>query len=194
MATSLPEAIAYDELYLTGSSKADDVTASLALEGSTGYVTFTAEGESASFDTSSTAQTENCTYTTTQVKCTLPKPLDAIVLAGMGGNDRLALAISESYWETTTPVLLGGEGSDELLGSAHTEDLLVDGNGTGDDTLKAYAYDDALLNNEGADVLEGGNGNDLLLSSGTCLGGHPAGRRSEQRRRQRAEQRLLGQG
>ena len=170
MATALPEYLGYDELYMTGSSKADDVTASFGFEGATGYVSFATEGGSAPFDTSSGAQSENCTYTTTQVKCTLPKPLDAIVMAGMAGNDRLALNITESFWERTTPVLLGGEGNDELLGSGHTEDLLVDGNGTGDDVLKAYAYDDALLNNEGADVLEGGNGNDLLLSSGTCQG------------------------
>jgi Ca2+-binding RTX toxin-like protein len=157
-------------LYLTGSSGKDRVTATFGFEGPTGYVTFATEGESAQFDTSEGAQTENCSYEATKVKCTLPKPLDAIVMAGMAGDDRLALNISESYWETTTPIILGGEGNDELLGSGHTEDLLVDGNGPGNDVLKAFAYDDGLLNNEGADVLEGGNGNDLLLSSGLCEG------------------------
>jgi Ca2+-binding RTX toxin-like protein len=170
IATSLPETLAYDELYLTGSKGADRVTASFGFEGSKGYVSFATEGESAIFDTSSTVASEGCAYTATLVKCTLPKPLDSIVMAGMAGNDRLALSISEKFWETTVPVLLGGEGSDEVLGSAFTEDLLVDGNGFGNDIEKAYNYDDALLNNEGADALEGGNGNDLLLSSGTCEG------------------------
>jgi Ca2+-binding RTX toxin-like protein len=170
LATSLPETLSYDELYLTGSKAADRVTASFGFEGSKGYVSFAAEGESGTFDTSTAAASEGCTYTATLVKCTLPKPLDSIVMAGMAGNDRLALNVSEKFWETTTPVVLGGEGSDEVLGSAYTEDLLVDGNGAGNDTEKAYNYDDALLNNEGADTLEGGNGNDLLLSSGTCEG------------------------
>ena len=170
IATSLPSYLGYDELYLTGSSKADDVTASFGYEGATGYVSFAAEGESAPFDTSSDAGSENCTYEATLVRCNLPKPLDAIVMAGMAGDDRLALNATESSWETTTPILLGGEGDDEILGSGHTEDLLVDGNGAGNDVEKAYAYDDGLLNNEGADVLEGGNGNDLLLSMAACEG------------------------
>jgi Ca2+-binding RTX toxin-like protein len=157
-------------LYLTGSSGKDQVAASFGFEGPTGYVSFATEGESAQFDTSEGAQTEGCTYEATKVRCTLPKPLDAIVMAGMAGNDRLSVSITETFWETTTPIMLGGEGSDELLGSGHTEDLLVDGNGAGNDTLRAYAFDDGLLNNEGADTLEGGNGNDLLLSAGTCEG------------------------
>lgn len=158
------------ELYMTGSSGADRVIAHMYLEGSTGYVTFATEGESAQFDTSVDAASEGCSYAPAEVKCTLPKMLDTIVMAGMAGNDRLALNVTEQFWETTTPILLGGEGDDEILGSGHTEDLLVDGNGSGSDIEKAYAYDDALLNNEGADTLEGGNGNDLLVSSGTCEG------------------------
>jgi Ca2+-binding RTX toxin-like protein len=168
MATSA--ATPWVALYMTGSTGKDQVTASFGFEGATGYVSFATEGESAQFDTSEAAKTEGCAYEASKVKCTLPKPLDAIVMAGMAGDDKLSLNISETYWERTTPILLGGEGNDELLGSGHTEDLLVDGNGTGNDTLKAYAYDDGLLNNEGADVLEGGNGNDLLLSSETCQG------------------------
>jgi len=158
------------ELYLTGSTNTDRVNAAFTLEGATGYVTFTTEGESASFDTSTDAATAGCSYEAAKVKCTLPKMLDSIVMAGMAGNDKLSLTATEQFWETTTPVMLGGEGNDEVLGSAHTEDLLIDGNGAGNDTLKAYSYDDGLLNNEGADTLEGGAGNDLLVSSGTCEG------------------------
>lgn len=46
--------------------------------------------------------------------------------------------------------------------------MLVDGNGVGNDTLRAFNYDDALINNEGKDNLQGGNGNDLLLSATNC--------------------------
>ena len=163
-------AVNWVELYLTGSTGADKVTASFSLEKSIGYVTFTTEGESAQFDTSSDAASAGCAYEATKVKCTLPKMLDAIVMAGMAGNDRLALNVTEQFWETTTPIMTGGEGNDEVVGSGDTEDLLVDGNGSGEDVLKALGYDDGLLNNEGADTLEGGNGNDLLVSSGTCEG------------------------
>jgi Ca2+-binding RTX toxin-like protein len=170
MSTGIPASMNWVELYLTGSSSTDRVSAGFGFEGPTGYVTFTTEGESAPFDTSADAASAGCTYEAAKVKCTLPKPLDAIVMAGMAGNDKLTLGIGEKFWETTTPIMLGGEGNDEVNGSAFTEDLLVDGNGTGADTLKAFSYDDALMNNEGADTLEGGNGNDLLVSSGTCEG------------------------
>jgi Ca2+-binding RTX toxin-like protein len=163
-------ATSWVELYLTGSTGVDRVSASFGFEGAVGYVTFATEGESAQFDVSGDAATAGCTYEATKVKCILPKKLDSIAMAGMAGNDRLALNVSEQSWETTTPILLGGEGNDEILGSGYTEDLLVDGNDSGGDVLKAFAYDDGLLNNEGADTLEGGNGNDLLVSSGTCEG------------------------
>jgi Ca2+-binding RTX toxin-like protein len=171
MVASAPSTLGWVALYLTGSSEHDEVTASFSVDGEgTGHVVFTKAGTSASFDTSSDAKSGNCEYSAGEVACALPKPLDAITLAGVGGNDKLSLSISEQYWETTTPTLLGGEGSDELFGSAHTEDVVVDGPGSGSDTLYAYAYDDALINNEGADNLQGGNGNDLLLSASNCDG------------------------
>jgi Ca2+-binding RTX toxin-like protein len=171
--TSLPSALSWDELFLTGSAKVgtangnDHVKALYSLVGGTGYVTFTTEGESASFDTSSNAASANCTYTAAEVKCGLPKPLDAITVAGMSGSDILTL---EGFPETTTPVLLGGEGNDQLTIGNGTEDMIVDGNGAGNDTLSSGNYDDALINNEGADTLQGGNGNDLLLSASNCDG------------------------
>ncbi|HEY5815329.1 MAG TPA: hypothetical protein VIS95_03210 [Solirubrobacterales bacterium] len=167
MATSVPAALSWVQLFLTGSIGTDRVNAAYSLEGGTGYVTFTTEGESASFDTSGDAASTNCAYEATKVKCTLPKPLDSITLAGMDGNDRLALS---GFPETTTPVMLGGEGDDEVLGGGSSEDMLVDGNGNGNDVLKAFGYDDALINNEGQDNLQGGNGNDLLLSAVNCEG------------------------
>jgi Ca2+-binding RTX toxin-like protein len=167
MVTNLPASLNWVELFLSGSTSTDRVRALYSLEAGTGYVTFTTEGESAAFDVSGDAASANCVYEAAKVKCTLPRPLDAIALGGMAGNDYLTL---EGFPETTTPVLLGGEGSDELTASNGTEDMLVDGNGAGNDVLKAGSYDDALINNEGADNLQGGNGNDLLLSAANCEG------------------------
>lgn len=167
MVTNLPGTLNWVELFLTGSNAADRVKATYALEAGTGYVTFATEGESAAFDVGGDAASANCTYETAKVKCTLPRPLDAITLGGMAGNDALTLA---GFPETTTPVLLGGEGNDELTAANGTEDMLVDGNGAGNDTLSAGSYDDALINNEGTDNLQGGNGNDLLLSASNCEG------------------------
>jgi Ca2+-binding RTX toxin-like protein len=171
MVAPLPENLAWQELYVTGSSLEDKVEAAFSIDKSgTGHVVFTTESGSAPFDTSSDAKTAGCEYEEAEVQCTLAKPTDAIVMAGMAGKDKLSLNITESFWEITSPILLGGEGDDELFGSGHTEDMLVDGNGNGNDKLYAYAYDDALINNEGADTLEGGNGNDLLLSASVCDG------------------------
>jgi Ca2+-binding RTX toxin-like protein len=172
MVTELPESLNWVELYLTGSTAKDHVKATYTAES----VTFTTEGESAAFDTSGDAASAGCTYEAAKVTCLHSKGVDAITLAGMGGDDILTL---EGFPETTTPVMLGGEGSDELNGGKSSEDVLVDGPGAGNDTLRAYAYDDALLNNEGADNLEGGNGNDLLVSSGTCQADNLQGATSE---------------
>jgi Ca2+-binding RTX toxin-like protein len=164
---SPPANLGWVQLYLTGSTGTDRVKASYTLEAGTGYVTFVTEGESAPFDTSANAASPNCAYEAAKVKCTLPKPLDAITLAGMAGNDSLQL---EGFPEMVTPVLLGGEGNDELATGNGTEDMLVDGNGSGADSLRSGNYDDALIANEGADSLQGGNGNDLLLSASLCDG------------------------
>ncbi|MFN8160481.1 MAG: hypothetical protein U0R52_05485, partial [Solirubrobacterales bacterium] len=126
------------------------------------------------FDTSASAASEGCTVATdgqgngTSVTCSLPRALDAITLAGMGGADRLTIS---GFLETASPVLLGGQGGETLLqGANNTEDLLVDGPGVAGDTLKTLARDDAAINNEGTDVLEGGYGNDLLVSAAVCNG------------------------
>jgi Ca2+-binding RTX toxin-like protein len=156
-------AVAHDVAYLVGSSGNDEVNASIS--GST--VTFSSYGA-----TTFAGESEGCSYTEEgkRASCTLPAEasgLDAVVMAGMKGNDHLAVS-GGGFELTTSPELMGGEGNDTLSGSGSTEDVLIDGNGTGEDHLSAFGYDDWLLNNEGKDVLEGGNGNDLLLSSTTC--------------------------
>jgi Ca2+-binding RTX toxin-like protein len=162
MVTSPPATLSWVGLYLTGSTGVDHVKATYTAES----VTFVTEGESAQFDTSANGAA-GCTYEAAKVTCSLSKSLDSITLAGMAGNDTLTL---EGFPELSTPVLLGGEGNDTLTAGNGTEDMLVDGNGSGEDILRSNNYDDALINNEGKDTLEGGLGNDLLLSVSICDG------------------------
>jgi Ca2+-binding RTX toxin-like protein len=163
----IPLRMRWVQLFLTGSSAADKVKIIYTPSAGTAYVTFTAEAGSALFDTSTDAASENCIYQASSVKCNLPRALDAITVAGMAGDDNLTL---EGFPLTTSPILLGGEGSDVLTAGSGTEDLLVDGNGVGHDQLTATSYDDALINNEGADTLYAGGGNDLMLSASLCDG------------------------
>jgi Ca2+-binding RTX toxin-like protein len=92
------------------------------------------------------------------------EPPDAVVVAGLGGDDVLA---ATGFPPTTSVILLGGEGDDALTGT-EAEDVLVDG--PGDDTVSAGAGDDALPNNQGEDSLSAGPGNDLFISNAVCEG------------------------
>jgi|GEM_PF-834326 len=170
MLTTNP-AVAHDTAYMVGSNGNDEVN--VKLNGAT--ITFTSYGS-----TRFAGESEGCSYKDEgeeggegkTAECTLPagtSAFDAVVMAGMKGADHPAVVGSE-FLLKTSPVVLGGEGNDSLGGSGKTEDVLVDGNGAGSDALKGYGYDDWLLNNEGIDAVEGGNGNDLFLSSTTCDG------------------------
>jgi Ca2+-binding RTX toxin-like protein len=155
----------HDAAYLVGSEGDDEVNISL----SGGTITFTSYGA-----THFGGESEGCTYSeeSKTAKCSLPEgasSFDAVLLAGMKGNDGLNV-VGGGIELITSPTLLGGQGNDSLTGSGTTEDVLVDGNGAGNDVLKGYNYDDWLLNNEGQDTIEGGNGNDLFVSSTTCGG------------------------
>ncbi|MFN8160473.1 MAG: calcium-binding protein [Solirubrobacterales bacterium] len=169
MATSSPSYVDARDFYLTGSSANDAVTATY--DSASRTVTFSTT--SGTFDTSANDNpSADCpTFAGTSVTCKVgssPAFLDAIVLAGRAGSDSLAMS---SFPDTASPVLLGGEGGDSnLSGGGVTEDLLVDGPGASNDSLTAWGRDDALLNNEGDDNLQGGNGNDLLLSAVLCGG------------------------
>lgn len=147
------------QLYVVGSSGADDLTATYT--GTT--VTFTLAG--AVFDSDSAAG-GGCSATATSATCTLPPAgLDSILLTGMGGEDQI---VASGFPTTVGVVLLGGEDGDELTGGAASEDALIDGPGAGADDLFALGGDDILNHNGGADLLEGGDGNDLFLSVSTC--------------------------
>ncbi len=155
-----PGQTAYSQLYLVGSSGKDVVTATY----SAGAVTFALT--SGSFDQSPSAAA-GCTVTASQASCSLSRPLDSVVLAGMGGDDSLNAA---GFPASVAVVEIGGEGDDAIVGGEATEDVLVDGPGGGADQLSAGGGDDALLHNGGADTLLGGSGNDLFLSNSVCDG------------------------
>ncbi|HET8566890.1 MAG TPA: hypothetical protein VFL77_10505 [Solirubrobacterales bacterium] len=151
----------YSQLYLVGSSGGDDVTATY----SSGSVTF--HLVSGTFDLGA-----GCTATATDATCPLPTTLDSLLLAGMGGNDRIA---ASNFPASVGVVAIGGEGDDTITGGEESEDILVDGPGGGADLLSALGGDDALTHNGGADELLGGNGNDLFLSNSVCDGERIAG-------------------
>jgi Ca2+-binding RTX toxin-like protein len=154
-----PEEPGLTQLYLTGSSADDEVTATYS-PGPPAGVSFELASP-ASFD----QVPAGCELSAPgQMVCTPAAPLDALVLAGMGGDDALSVS---GFPMSTSVVALGGAGDDSLDGGSG-EDMLVDG--PGEDVLSALAGDDALLNNAGDDALDGGVGNDLLLSNSICDG------------------------
>ncbi|HEY5976354.1 MAG TPA: calcium-binding protein [Solirubrobacterales bacterium] len=156
-----PGATPFTQLYLTGSSTVDALTATYTATPAPA-VTFTLGTGSAGFD----GVDGGCgTPSGAQVTCALPAPLDSILIAGLGGADTLR---ADGFPDRTAVVIAGGEGGDELIGGTASEDVLVDGPGSGGDGLSALGGDDALLHNGGADSLLGGEGNDLFLSNSVC--------------------------
>ncbi len=94
----------------------------------------------------------------------LAEPPDSVLVAGLAGEDTLSAV---GFPATTSIVLLGGEGGDELTSGA-TEDADVDG--AGDDLVDAGGGDDAVPNNGGDDSLQAGPGEDLFISNSVCDG------------------------
>jgi Ca2+-binding RTX toxin-like protein len=155
-----PGATPYAQIYLVGSSGNDNVSASY----STSAVTF--HLSAGAFDQSA-GDAGGCTVSATDATCSLPTPLDSLLLAGMDGNDTIA---ATNFPASVGVVATGGEGNDTIAGGEESEDILVDGPGGGADNLDARGGDDALTHNGGADELLGGNGNDLFLSNSICDG------------------------
>jgi Ca2+-binding RTX toxin-like protein len=166
MVTSFPTNLNWAEVYMLGSNGNDAVNMTYT-EGTSPKVTFTATA--GTFATEASVQSAGCSYTTSKVECTLSKKPDTILMAGLQGDDQLSMSGFPAEIPLT-PSLLGGEGNDTLEGNGQTEDVIVDGDGAFNDFLTGRGFDDALVNNEGADKLEGGNGNDLFVSLGTCEG------------------------
>ncbi|HEX7278180.1 MAG TPA: calcium-binding protein [Solirubrobacterales bacterium] len=154
----------FSQLYLVGSSGNDSVTASYSPTGVEFQLT------SGSFDQDPTAAA-GCTVAATEATCTLPSPLDSLLLAGMAGQDTL---LAGGFPASVGVVAIGGGGADAIT-AGDGGDILVDGPGSGEDSLSALGGDDALTHNGGADELLGGNGNDLFLSNSVCDGEQIAG-------------------
>lgn len=152
-------------LYLTGSDEDDAVTASYAA----GVVTFAlGPGSEGAFDTSPAAAGGCAAPAGGKVTCPAPSPPDSVLLAGLDGNDTLAVSgFGTGTTESTSVIMLGNGGNDELS-SGLTEDALVDG--AGEDTADAGGRDDAVPNNEGGDQLHAGAGEDLFVSNAVCDG------------------------
>ena len=152
-------------LYLTGSNEDDVVTASYAA----GVVTFTlGPGSEGAFDTDPAAAGGCAPPAGGAVACAVSSPPDSVVLAGLDGEDTLAVSgFGAGATEATSVVLLGNGGGDELS-SGLTEDALVDG--AGEDTADAGGRDDAVPNNDGGDQLHAGAGEDLFVSNAVCDG------------------------
>jgi Ca2+-binding RTX toxin-like protein len=156
------------DVYVVGSGGADGIE---ALD--TGSTVEVSLSGGASFNTTA-ADAGGCTVSATHASCPLgaaagPVPaLDAIVLAGMGGDDTIR---ATGFPAGATVIALGGAGTDTVE-TGPSEDVLVDGppSDTGADGLHAGSGDDALIHNGGADYLDGGEGSDLFLSVSTCDG------------------------
>jgi len=156
-----PAETANPDVYLGGSSVADEVSAGY----SANAVTFELGPSSAGSFDAGEAIAGGCNAPSSgKVVCPIPSPPDAIVLAGLAGADRLAAA---GFPETTSPILLGGEDADVLTGG-ETEDAVIDG--AGEDVSNAAGGDDAVPNNPGADELLAGRGDDLFVSNAVCEG------------------------
>jgi Ca2+-binding RTX toxin-like protein len=148
-------------VYLTGSSGDDEVSASFAPDA----VTFELDaGSEGAFDAAEAGAGGCDAPSGGTVVCPVAGPADALLLAGLSGSDSLSLA---GFPETTSPILLGGEGADRLTGAA-TEDAVVDGAGA--DSVDAAGGDDAVPNNPGEDSLLAGTGDDLFISNAVCEG------------------------
>lgn len=165
MVDDLPVQVDWVEPYLLGSNSHDEINVEYTSGNS--QVKFKAVGTSATFNVGGDVATKHCSYQATEVTCALPKKPDAILLAGLGADDLISIG---GFEHTTSPVLLGGEGNDILYGSGTTEDVLVDGDGAYNDQSSGFKFDDALVNYLGVDNLQGGLGNDLLISGTICEG------------------------
>jgi Ca2+-binding RTX toxin-like protein len=161
------------QVYMVGSNLHDAVTAVRWYDASTAktYVSFSLVGGSTGeFDTSAAAQTEGCIYWPNVVHCPVMELVDSLQMSGLPADDDLRLHEPGEMGEYTSTVITGGTGSDVLRGGPRTEDVLIDGDSAGNDWMAAYAWDDVLVNNAGVDTLQGGPGNDLLISNELCGG------------------------
>jgi Ca2+-binding RTX toxin-like protein len=161
------------DVYLVGSSGADDVTAiytgsavEFALTGGSAFDAEATDAGGCALGPGPSPTSSTCPLT--GMAAPNPPVLDALLLAGMAGDDSIA---TSGCPPGATVVGLGGAGADTIVGRP-SEDVLVDGppSDTSPDPLHAALGDDALVHNGGADLLDGGEGSDLFLSVSICDG------------------------
>jgi Ca2+-binding RTX toxin-like protein len=157
------------DVYVTGSEGADGIEAV-----DTGTTVEVGLSGGSTFNVTA-ADAGGCAVSATHASCPLATPtalnvpaLDAIVIAGKGGNDTID---ATGFPPGVTVIALGGAGVDTVNTGA-SEDVLVDGppSDTFKDELHAGGGDDALIHNGGPDLLDGGEGSDLFLSVSICDG------------------------
>lgn len=153
----------YAELYLLGSTSGDGLTVDSTGGAPGDEVTLHLTGVS-SFETPPVASGCALQDAATAI-CTLSGRLASFLVAGLGGGDDLRAEVLPA---TSSLIMLGGAGDDELTAGNESDDILADG--PGDDTLHGQGGDDAVLGNAGQDVLLGEGGNDLFLSNSICEG------------------------
>jgi Ca2+-binding RTX toxin-like protein len=161
------------DVYLVGSDVSDNVTATytgsaveFALTGGTSFNSEAVDAGGCTLAPGPTPTAAACPLTGTATP-NVPA-LDAILIAGMGGDDTIN---ATGFPPGASVVALGGAGAD-TINTGPSEDVLVDGppSDTSLDTLTAGAGDDALIHNGGPDSLDGGEGSDLFLSVSICDG------------------------
>ena len=156
-----------NEIYLTGSSAADTISATWGAS----VVTFQIPGSSfqkpGEAEAGTAVQEEGCTITSSTTATCPAGGLSEVAIAGLGGDDDIT---ATGFPQEVAVTVLGGEGGDALTGGEMSEDLLVDGQGDFGDAIFGLGGDDALLHEGGPDQIHGGDGDDLFLSTSICDG------------------------
>lgn len=163
------------QLYMAGSTTdwftrngEDDVVVQQIPDGSgppSYYFTTTASTSKGQFSTLPEDSTPGCSYTATQVICSPSTNAVTLDLAGFGSNDNLSIY---SVFKMTNPIILGGQGNDNLVGGTLTDDFLHDG--SGNDIVSGEDGDDGMINSSGSDSLYGNYGDDLVENTSVCEG------------------------
>jgi Ca2+-binding RTX toxin-like protein/streptogramin lyase len=145
-------------LFVRGTGERDVITASW--NAGANAVDFTAKGTS--FDTTLNG-VSGCTVEAAVAQCP-SAGVQTLVIDGGGNNDVLQ---DRNFPPSVSVTLLGGPDDDVLKGGI-SEDILVDGPGSGKDKLYGEGDDDTLMVSEGKDDAFGAAGSDLFVSGQIC--------------------------
>jgi Ca2+-binding RTX toxin-like protein len=102
----------------------------------------------------------------TEAKCTGTE-ISSFSAYGGAGEDTIE---ANDFPRTKTVTLMGGDGTDHLIGAKVSEDVLAGGADKAGDHLNGRSGDDTLFSTLGKDTLLGGVGDDLFVDSSICDG------------------------